>query len=72
MIVLLMVIIILALIVIIGLTVMLNTGGTSGEATGPFLEFVSLVQEQLLAFFDCIQQWIDYMMSQIQKLSEIL
>lgn len=72
MIALLMVIIILALIVIIGLTVMVSNGGNATEETGPFLQVIDLVQEQLLAFLDCIQQWIDYFLNQIQKLSEML
>jgi hypothetical protein len=68
----LMIIIILALIVIIGLTVMLNSGGDAGSETGPFVQFISLVQEQLFGFFDVVQQWIEYFMRQIQKLAEML
>ncbi len=72
MIALLMIIIILALIVIIGLTVMLNNGGNATEETGPFLQFITFVQEQILATFGSIQQWIDYLLGQIQNLSEML
>lgn len=68
----LMIIIILALIVIIGLTVMLNSGGEAGTETGPFIQSLNFVQEQLFAFFDCIQQWIEYFMIQIQKLADML
>ena len=71
-IVLLMIIIILALIVIIGLTSMLGAGSTGGEETGPIIQFVTLAQEQVLAFFDCLQQWFNYLIIQIQKLSEAL
>lgn len=70
-IVVLMVIIILALIVIIGLTIMLGTGSAGTEA-GPFMEFVRLVKDQVLVFVDCIQQWIEFFMSQIQKLSQAI
>ncbi len=71
-IVLLMIIIVLALIVIIGLTAMLGTGSTTGEETGPIMQFVTLAQEQMLLFFDCLQQWFNYLISQIQKLSEVI
>ncbi|OPX68021.1 MAG: hypothetical protein A4E37_01128 [Methanoregulaceae archaeon PtaB.Bin056] len=72
MIVLLMIIIILALIVIIGLTAMLGTGSTSGEETGPIMQFVAIGQEQMLSFFDFLQQWFNYLITQIQKLSEVI
>ncbi|MBP7120435.1 MAG: hypothetical protein WC502_09430 [Methanolinea sp.] len=68
----LMIIIILALIVIIGLTVMLNNGADAGTETGPFVQVISLIQEQMSSFFDNIQQWMEYFMRQIQKLSEML
>jgi len=68
----LMIIIILALIVIIGLTVMLNNGADAGTETGPFVQVISLIQEQMFSFFDNIQQWMEYFMRQIQKLSEML
>jgi len=67
-----MIIIILALIVIIGLTVMLNNGADAGTETGPFVQVISLIQEQMSSFFDNIQQWMEYFMRQIQKLSEML
>ncbi|OPX71866.1 MAG: hypothetical protein A4E40_01569 [Methanoregulaceae archaeon PtaU1.Bin059] len=72
MIVLLMIIIVLALIVIIGLTAMLGTGSTVGEETGPIMQFVTLAQEQMLSVFDYIQQWVNYIIIQIQKLSELI
>lgn len=68
----LMIIIILALIVIIGLTVMLNNGSDAGTETGPFVQFISMIQEQMFSFFDNIQQWMEYFMRQIQKLAEML
>ncbi|MCU0631541.1 MAG: hypothetical protein MUC66_01015 [Methanolinea sp.] len=71
-IVLLMIIIVLALIVIIGLTAMIGTGSPAGEEAGPILQFVTLAQEQVLAFFNCLQQWFEYLLIQIQKLSQAL
>jgi len=51
---------------------MLNNGGNATEETGPFLQFITFVQEQILATFGSIQQWIDYLLGQIQNLSEML
>lgn len=68
----LMIIIILALIVIIGLTVMLNNGSEADTGTGPFIQVIKLIEDQLFMFFDAIQQWFEYFMRQIQKLAEML
>lgn len=71
-IVLLMIIIVLALIVIIGLTAMIGTGTNAGSETGPIFQFISVAQEQVFKVFDCIQQWFNYLLIQIQKLSKVL
>jgi len=68
----LVIIIVLALIVIVGLAVMLNTGGTSGQEQSAIMQFTALFQEQAIGVFDAISQWIEYLMVQIQKLSEYL
>jgi hypothetical protein len=68
----LMIIIILALIVIIGLTVMLKTGGPSSQEEGAIMQFVTFSQEQAIGIFDTFSQWFDYLIAQIQKLSEYL
>ncbi|MCQ8893825.1 MAG: hypothetical protein NQU46_04250 [Methanolinea sp.] len=67
-----MVIIILALIVIIGLTVMLNTGPSSGPESSPVYQFVTFSQDMLVGFFGVIEQWFDFLMVQIQKLSQVI
>ncbi|MDH7510374.1 MAG: hypothetical protein QHH04_04960 [Methanolinea sp.] len=68
----LMIIIILALIVIIGLTVMLKTGGASSHEESAIMQFVTFSQEQAIGIFDAIRQWFDYLIVQIQKISEYL
>ncbi len=68
----LVIIIILALIVIMGFAIMLNTGGTSGQEQSAIVQFADFSQEQAAVAFDAISQWIDYLMGQIQKLSEYL
>lgn len=68
----LMIIIILALIVIIGLTVMLNTGGASSQEESAIMQFVTFSQEQVIGIFDALRQGFDYLIVQIQKISEYL
>lgn len=68
----LMIIIILALIVIIGLTVMLNTGAGDSQEQSAIMQFVTFSQELMIGIFDTIRQWFDYLMVQIQKLSQHL
>jgi len=68
----LMIVIVLALIVIFGFAIMLNTGGASSQEQNAIMQFAALFQEQVIGVFDVIGQWIDYLMVQIQKLSEYL
>ncbi|MDI9633997.1 MAG: hypothetical protein QFX32_08105 [Methanolinea sp.] len=68
----LMIIIILALIVIIGLTVRLQAGCGTGQGDGAIMQFVSFSQDQVVCLFDALRQWFEFLMAQIQKVSEHL
>ncbi len=71
-IVILMIIIVLALIVIIGLTVMVSTEGGKQAASGPIFQFVDWAQGTLYSLFSNLQDWFNYLMGQIEKLSRTL